>query len=242
MHDTVSSKQVDIHSLSILEKYAKLAEITLGNKELAKFVVFKQELLEWNKKLNLTGITDDRGIELKHFADSLSLLKLPQINSAKFIIDLGTGAGFPGIPLAIMLPNVHIILVESVKKKVVFLEHIVKVLELKNVTIRNARMESMRSGQLISEADAKSTVIVARAVSALGDLTIWTASFLEKGVTACFLKSKMAVEGELANMKTDTDVIYPENLSYKTIDVPAYGFTELENRVFVLCNNDAIVS
>lgn len=242
MHDTVSTKQVDIHSLPILEEYAKLADIALNNKELAKFVVFKQELLEWNKKLNLTGITDDRGIELKHFADSMSLLKLPQINSAKFIIDLGTGAGFPGIPLAIMFPNTHIILVESVKKKVVFLEHIVKVLELKNVTIRNARMESMRSGQLISEADAKKTIIVARAVSALGDLTIWSQSFLEKGVTACFQKSKLAVEAELAAMKTDTKVIYPQNLSYKTLDIEAYGFPELENRVFVLCNNDAIVS
>lgn len=106
---------------------------------------YKNELLEWNEKVNLTGITDPAEVDIKHFEDSLSILQaIPSApeNQAKItLIDVGSGAGFPGLPIAIVRPDIRVTLMESIGKKVHFLEHIRETLGLKNVDIEQVRAE-----------------------------------------------------------------------------------------------------
>lgn len=108
----------------LIEKYQKI-----NNNQLEMFYKYMQLLLEWNKKINLTAITDENEIILKHFVDSLTVLKY--INEKDNIIDVGTGAGFPGLPIAIMMPNVKITLLDSLNKRINFLNEVIKELGLK---------------------------------------------------------------------------------------------------------------
>ncbi len=104
------------------------------------FNLYLKELLEWNKRLNLTSITDPAEIKTKHFEDSLSILQsIHLINQS--VVDVGTGAGFPGTPLKIACPKIKLTLIESRQKKVEFLKHIVELLDLKDVEIIWGRAE-----------------------------------------------------------------------------------------------------
>ncbi|NLB70516.1 MAG: 16S rRNA (guanine(527)-N(7))-methyltransferase RsmG [Chloroflexi bacterium] len=109
-----------------------------------QFDIYLRELLEWNQKFNLTAIRDVEGIKLKHFLDSLSIVKaFPTGFIPQSIIDIGTGAGLPGIPLKIIFPETKLTLVESVKKKARFCDHIVEVLALNDVIVSSARAEEI---------------------------------------------------------------------------------------------------
>lgn len=120
--------------------------IQATSQQLKKFQLFEDELLIWNEKFNLTAIRDRGGIRVKHFLDSLTCLKvLPVLQNHK-VIDIGTGAGFPGIPIKILNPGIHLTLVESIGKKAAFCQHMVELLELKNVSVLTNRAEEL--GQL----------------------------------------------------------------------------------------------
>ena len=107
-----------------------------------QFQIYLNELLNWNKKVNLTTITDPEEIRLKHFTDSLALLEtLPLTNQT--VVDIGSGAGFPGIPLKIACPEIKLTLIEARQKKVEFLKHLVKILQLKEVEIIWDRAEQV---------------------------------------------------------------------------------------------------
>lgn len=107
----------------------------IDSKQEQMFIAYLQLLLEENQKYNLTAITQVDDVLLDHFADSLSILKLYDMSSIKSLVDVGTGGGFPGIPLAIMLPDVAVSLIEVNLKKVHFLQMVVQALGLSNVTI-----------------------------------------------------------------------------------------------------------
>ncbi len=121
--------------------YLNRINITVTEEGLNKFETYKNLLQEYNQKFNLTSITEDKSIYLKHFYDSLYLLTLKETQEASTILDIGTGAGFPGIPLSIMLPNTQITLVESNTKKCGFLNIVKEKLNLKNIEIINKRAE-----------------------------------------------------------------------------------------------------
>ena len=124
------------------------------------FEVYLRELLEWNKKFNLTSITGPEEIRKKHFEDSLLLLQTIQLNNES-VVDVGAGAGFPGIPLKIACPGIKLTLLEATRKKVDFLKHIIKVLDLKNTEAIWSRAENFR-GQFdlaVSRAVAKLNVL-----------------------------------------------------------------------------------
>lgn len=107
------------------------------------FSLYLHELSEWNKKFNLTAITDPAEIKLKHFADSLSLLDVYDLTTES-VVDVGTGAGFPGIPLKIARPGIKLTLIEATRKKTEFLKHLVEVLGLKDVQVVWRRAEEYR--------------------------------------------------------------------------------------------------
>ena len=122
-----------------LENAAKQIEIELTKKQIEKFYNYMNLLLEWNEKINLTAIIEPREVILKHFVDSLTIAKYIKENEK--LIDVGTGAGFPGIPLSIVKENTDIVLLDSLNKRINFLEEIKQNLKLKNITTIHGRAE-----------------------------------------------------------------------------------------------------
>jgi 16S rRNA (guanine527-N7)-methyltransferase len=119
----------------------QLLNLDLTPQQIAAFDIYATELAEWNEKFNLTAIKTPADVELKHFADSLSCLLV--VEGPKSLIDIGTGAGFPGLPIKIIYPEMRLTLVESVGKKVTFLNQLVEKLDLKNVQVINGRAEEV---------------------------------------------------------------------------------------------------
>ena len=120
--------------------------IRLQSHHLEAFRTYQEILIKWNQRFNLTAITDDVGIQVRHFLDSLSCLKaLEQEDrlSGRRVIDVGTGAGFPGVPLKILCPGIQLTLLDARAKKTRFLEHLVEALELRDVTVLHGRAETL---------------------------------------------------------------------------------------------------
>jgi 16S rRNA (guanine527-N7)-methyltransferase len=115
--------------------------IRLTAAQISAFEIFERELLDWNDRLNLTAIQEPQQIRIKHFLDSLSCLPVMRDSAPNRVIDVGTGAGFPGIPLKIACPTIQLTLVESIGKKASFCQHVVERLELQNVEIIQERVE-----------------------------------------------------------------------------------------------------
>ncbi len=121
----------------------QLFGIHLTGRQVAALITFENELLAWNEKFNLTAIRDIEGIRTKHFLDSFSCILAWKENPPKRLIDVGTGAGFPGIPLKILYPSMELTLVESVGKKTSFCRHVVEMLKLEAVEVFTARAEEV---------------------------------------------------------------------------------------------------
>ena len=120
-----------------------LFNVHLSRRQVTALLTYEKELLEWNQKFNLTAIRDAESIRTKHFLDSFSCVLAWKASPPNQLIDVGTGAGFPGIPLKILYPNLKLTLVESVGKKAMFCQHIVRVLRLEHVEVIQARAEDL---------------------------------------------------------------------------------------------------
>lgn len=154
-----------------------------------KFRRFLEMLTDWNAKMNLTAITGPRDIIEKHFADSL--LPLSLIPHAACCIDVGTGAGFPGIPLKIMRPDIDMLLLDSLHKRIVFLNAVIGALGLTGITCVHARAEeAARNPSLRGHFD----VALSRAVAGAGTLIELTVPFLKKGGVSLMYKGPKAQE------------------------------------------------
>ena len=165
----------------LIEGAGKLG-IELNARQVKQFELYYQELIEWNKKINLTAITDYYSVQVKHFLDSLTItLALPakELEKSDFnIIDIGTGAGFPGVPLKILLPQPRLILIEPTIKKTAFLHHIIRKLDLQNVEVLNSRAEEAAHLPLYREQFA---LALSRAVALLPALVELTLPFCQVG-------------------------------------------------------------
>jgi 16S rRNA (guanine527-N7)-methyltransferase len=156
--------------------------IRLNAKQVKQFELYYRELIAWNKKINLTAITDYSSVQVKHFLDSLTIiLAVPQeeVGKSDFnIIDIGTGAGFPGVPLKILFPQPRLVLIEPTAKKTVFLHHIIRSLKLENVEVLNSRAEE--AAHLLPYREQFSLVL-SRAVALLPTLVELTLPFCRIG-------------------------------------------------------------
>lgn len=150
----------------------------LTEKQVKAFEVFEAELMSWNEKFNLTAIRDAEGIRIKHFLDSLTCLQVMKPLHNERIIDVGTGAGFPGIPLKIINPGLKLTLVESVGKKAGFCRHMVETLHLDNVEVLTLRAEEV--GRLPNHR-AQYDWALARAVASLPILSEYLIPLLKIG-------------------------------------------------------------
>ena len=148
----------------IEEKSSKI-DINLDNEICNKLYNYMNLLLEWNEKINLTAITDEKEIILKHFIDSFTINKF--INSGDIMLDIGTGAGFPGLPIKIIRPEVDVFLMDSLNKRINFLNEVIELLQLKNIEAFHSRAEEMAKNNKFRE---KFDVVTSRAVAKLNIL------------------------------------------------------------------------
>ena len=169
-----------------------LEEFGLNEQQISKFERYLELLLEWNEKFNLTAITDKDEIEEKHFIDSIELIKFFDVKN-KTLLDVGSGAGFPGIPLAIVEPTLKITLLESNGKRVSFLREVVNDLDLKNVDIIQGRSEELGTRE-------KYDIVTARAVKELNILLEITFYLVKVGGYFIAYKSS-GIDEELLNAK-----------------------------------------
>ncbi|OGC22814.1 16S rRNA (guanine(527)-N(7))-methyltransferase RsmG [candidate division WOR-1 bacterium RIFOXYB2_FULL_42_35] len=175
-----------------------------------EFEVYTQELIEWNKKFNLTRITDPKEIHLKHFEDSLTVLQAVKLINQS-VADVGTGAGFPGIPLKIVCPDIKLTLIEATKKKTTFLEHVVKILGLKDVEIIWGRAEDLK--------DRKFDLVVARAVAKLPKLAQYCLPIVKSGGIFVAMKGQ-DIAKELKEAEGTIKLLGGKSIEAKNIQLP----------------------
>jgi 16S rRNA (guanine527-N7)-methyltransferase len=168
--------------LDILLRGATQLGLSLTSKQTGQFQLYYQELVAWNKRVNLTAITDYEEVQRKHFLDSLTLVPaLEDMSWSKgdfLLLDVGTGAGVPGIPLKILLPQVRLVLLESVAKKTAFLQHIVNCLDLDHVEVLTGRAEDIAHQENYRE---RFDLVVSRAVGRLSTIAELTLPFCREG-------------------------------------------------------------
>ena len=174
---------------TILMEGAKTFGIHLDEKLIEAFDLFLKELIKWNQKINLTAIRTEKGIIIKHFLDSLSAS--PYLLNTFSLLDIGSGAGFPGIPLKIVCPSLKVTLIDSVRKKVDFQRHIIRTLGLKGIEATHGRVQDK---ELLQSRGGRFDAAISRAFSDLQSLLVLSFPFLKKG--GILLAMKGEVSGE----------------------------------------------
>ena len=172
-----------------MQKKLKFLDFQFCVEQTEQFFDYMKLLIEWNSKMNLTTITDPEEIILKHFIDSITILK--EIENGSTLVDVGTGAGFPGIPLSIMNPTLKITLVDSLNKRLIFLQEVVNKLDLKNVEIIHARAEEFGQNKKYRESFDIST---SRAVANLSTLSEYLIPLVKVGGKVIGMKASEAHE------------------------------------------------
>lgn len=180
-----------------IEEVSKIS-ITLTEKQLEQFRIYYEMLVEKNKVMNLTGITEWDEVLEKHFLDSISLIRAVDLNQNLSVMDMGTGAGFPGIPLKIAFPNLKVTLADSLNKRVLFLQKVIDTLELSDIEAIHGRAEDLARDKKYRE---QYDLSVSRAVANLSTLTEYCLPFVKIGGQFISYKSG-EIEEEVVNSKS----------------------------------------
>ncbi|MBI3994433.1 MAG: 16S rRNA (guanine(527)-N(7))-methyltransferase RsmG [Nitrospirae bacterium] len=195
---------------------AKVLDCPLTDLQVDQFLIYFHELIEWNQRANLTAITDEDEIIEKHFLDSLAGLKAIDRQAGKALLDIGTGAGFPGLPLKIGFPEIPVSLLESSQKKAAFLYHIIGRLHLTGAVVLNQRVEKL------AEQGRRYDWIVARAFAK-------KETVLEKAL------GLLAHDGKLILYQSGTEIAVPFQSQYESESVIPYElpFSKVPRRLEV---------
>lgn len=179
----------------LMAKAAEDVGLQLSQEQYEGFMKYMRLLQEWNEKINLTAITEDEEVVKKHFIDCIKAFKSDTIKNANTVIDVGTGAGFPGLPIAIMNPEVKVTLLDSLNKRINFLNLVVRELGLKNVTTIHSRAED---GARRPELREKFDVATSRAVANMAVLSEFCMPYVKKEGYFVALKGP-SIDEELEN-------------------------------------------
>ena len=184
-----------------IQEKSKDLGVSFSVKQTEQFFEYMNLLIEWNEKMNLTAITEPDEIILKHFIDSITILK--ELEDGSKVVDVGTGAGFPGIPLSIMKPSLKITLVDSLNKRLIFLQEVVNKLKLENIEIVHARAEEFGQNKKYREQFDIST---SRAVANLATLSEYLIPLVKIGGKVISMKAS-DVKQELNEAKKAIEVL-----------------------------------
>ena len=182
---------MSMEKMNQLKQDALSFGISLSDEQLKQFYTYYEMLIEWNEKINLTAITEFDEVLKKHFLDSLSIGRILKQNSSVSILDIGTGAGFPGIPIKIAFPNTEITLMDSLNKRVKFLNEVIDTLGLDKIKAIHGRAEDFaKKGMLRENFD----ICVSRAVANLSSLSEFCLPYVKVGGKFISYKSEKAVD------------------------------------------------
>ena len=208
----------------IFKEYANKISTKITQKQIDYFYQYMNILLEWNKKMNLTAIIEEKDVILKHFIDSITVNQYLQEEDK--IMDIGTGAGFPGIPLKILNSQKEFILVDSLNKRIQFLEEVKKELELSNLTLIHSRVEDLAKDNNYRES---SDVVVSRAVANLRVLVEYMLPFAKTGGIIICMKGPN-IEEELEESRNAIEILGGKIESINHILLPE----SLERNIVIL--------
>lgn len=222
-----------MNSFSYLENLLRNMKIDYSEEKLIKIYKFYNMVIDKNKVMNLTAITEHDDFMKKHIADSLAVLMFDSLHDKDRVLDLGTGGGFPGIPLKIFLPDKEFLLVDSVNKKLVFIQSVINELELKGISVIHGRAEDLAHDPIYRE---KFDVVVSRAVANLSSLTELSMGFIKTG--GKFISYKGASgEDELNNANKTISVM--GGVIEKT---EKYELSDGDRRIMIFIRKEKICS
>lgn len=191
-------------------------DIELTDYQKQQFYRYYEMLVEWNKVMNLTGITEYDEVNEKHFVDSLSVNKAVDMKSVNSLIDIGTGAGFPGIPLKIVYPHLRVVLLDSLQKRIKFLDAVIEELGLENIETLHGRAEDYAKKVEYRE---QFDIAVSRAVANLSTLSEYCAPYVKVGGIFISYKSGEADE-EIKNSEKAISILGGEIESIIKFQLP----------------------
>ena len=216
---------MDISLEKMLKEGAEAFSVKLDDMQADKLLKFKELLVEWNNKINLTAIEEDRDIVVKHFIDSFSILPYLK-NTGERLIDVGTGAGFPGIPVKIVFSNTDIVLLDSLAKRIGFLNTVITDLSLEKIKAVHGRAEDMGVNPVYRE---KFDVSVARAVASLPVLLEYCLPLIKTG--GIFIGMKGSSTDEIQESQKALDILGGKIEDIKEFTLP---FSDIRRNIIII--------
>ncbi len=211
-------------SKALLKEKAEMFHVKLDETALERFEIYAKLLVEWNEKINLTAITDPEGIVIKHFVDSLTIFYERDIPRSAKVIDVGTGAGFPGLPMLIARPDLDMTLMDSTNKRLTVISDILEKTGLTANIVHSRAEEAGKKPQFREQFE----ISTARAVTNLRDLSEYCLPFVKLGGSFVAMKSAKAEE-EIAEAKKAIKLLGGEISDIKSFNLLAYGERNIIN-------------
>ena len=208
-----------------LNEYGEKIGLKFSKKQEEQFFKYMNLLIEWNEKINLTAIVEPKEIILKHFIDSLTISKYIEKDSS--IVDVGTGAGFPGIPLLIYRDDIKVTLVDSLNKRLIFLQEVINQLDLKNVKVVHSRVEDFGKNKNYRE---KFDIATARAVANLAVLSEYLVPLVKIG-GKCICMKGSTIEDEIKQSENAFKILGTKKKLIEKFELPN---SDMERNIIIL--------
>ncbi len=221
-----------VEHIKMLVEGAKELGYLLTETQINQFEKYYDMLIQWNEKMNLTSITEEKEVIIKHFLDSIAIHKVMDLNNCNQVIDLGTGAGFPGIPLKIVYPHIKLTLADSLNKRIQFLTAVMDELDLVDIQCVHGRAEDLGSTDLYRE---QYDLCVSRAVADLSILSEYCIPFVRHGGYFIAYKAKHSHE-ELEGSKKAIETLGGYQEGVTRVKIPQ---SDIE-RAFVVIKKEGV--